>query len=311
MRKIMLFSLFMVLIILANCNLPFLQKKSEDQVFLENEFQQGKIYSIDISASITLTDIRDFIIGDNYNYLLSGKDHKFVAMDMLGTLILNKDTFGDSDNKIIMQYAQGMCYIPSNNVIVILDSMLGKLFMISPTGRFLKNIYEFDYNMNNEAEYPTYLTYDEDRRHILLVDTYGGKVLGMSLNGDIDFTIGKKDSLKYPQCITTDDDGRYYVGCDNDITVFDASGKFIYNFSKMGKIPFKKASDIAFWRSRYIVIADAISGYIYIFAKSGKFLFKTNTAILGIKYAKPSKLFVDSSQKLYILDYANNKIYEY
>ncbi|MCD6579834.1 hypothetical protein J7L48_10200 [bacterium] len=311
MKKILFLSLIGVLFLLANCNLPFLQKKSADQQFLANEFQQGKPYSLDLPDNLNITDIRDFIIGDNYNYILSGKGKSLIVFDMLGSPVLNKKTFGNSDNKIILEYPQAMCYIPTNNVFVIFDSILGKLFITNPSGRLLKTIYEFDYNMDDEAEYPTYLAYDKERGHILLVDSYEGNVRGLNLNGDTEFTIGSKDELKLPQCITVDDDGRYYVGCEGDIKVFDASGKYIYSFSKMGKIPFKKASDIALWRSRFIVVTDTISGYVYIFSRSGKFLYKTNSATQDTKFIKPYLLYVDASQKLFILDYSNNKIYQY
>ena len=149
-------------------------------------------------------------------------------------------------------------------------------------------------------------------------------------------------ALLHPSGIEVDDSGKIYVTDENNhVQVFDSSGKFLYKFSKYGHEngEFDEPFDMALDSSGRLYVVDIYNNRVQIFDKLGRFIDKfgyycqvsNNLGLHNWHHQKcidadetgPLELgdggFIythglavdDNSNRVYVLDYGNNRVQVY
>jgi hypothetical protein len=70
-------------------------------------------------------------------------------------------------------------------------------------------------------------------------------------------------------------------------------------------------TDLVIWNSKYLVAADSENKKVLFFSKSGEYLTSFDSPLPGIKFENPYRLYVDNSERLYIVDNELGEIFYY
>ena len=195
----------------------------------------------------------------------------------------------------------------SDNHIYISDSKLGKIFIFTIEGEFVRTI--------DDLKRPTGLYFDRNKNRLYVSDTLNHQVVIYNSKGQKEFSFGQREQDKgdfnFPSHLVLDND-RLYVNDTMNFRVqtFDLDGKYISSFGKHGDASgyFSQPKGIGIDSKGHIYVVDAIFHRVQIFDQKGQYLMafgsKGNNA--G-EFWLPSGLFI-SGDKIYVADSYNRRV---
>ena len=193
------------------------------------------------------------------------------------------------------------------NQIYISDSRLGKIFVFTEEGEFVRTI--------ESLERPTGLYFDNKNKKLYVSDTLNHKVVIYNDKGRELSSFGqreqKKGDFNFPSHLTLDNDTLYVNDAMNfRIQSFDLDGKYISSFGKHGDASgyFSQPKGIGVDSKGHIYVVDAIFHRVQIFDNQGRYLmaFGSQGSKAG-EFWLPSGLFIDQD-KIYVADSYNRRV---
>ncbi|MCX8095737.1 MAG: stalk domain-containing protein [Caldisericia bacterium] len=181
------------------------------------------------------------------------------------------------------------------NTISILDINLNKWYEFGCFGE-----------ENSKFNSPNSIILGEDKK-IYIVDTNNSRIQVFDENYNFVSTFGK-ERLSSPIDLSIYNGKVYITDFDSSkILIYDLNGKFISEFGKKGENngEFNGPLGIYINKNGNIFICDSKNRRVQIFDINFNFIKKINID------GRPSDVFVDDSDKIYISDYYNIKIYVY
>lgn len=159
---------------------------------------------------------------------------------------------------------------------------------------------------NGKFMNPNSIFLGEDKK-VYIVDTNNCRIQVFNENLNFEFSFGK-ERLSSPIDISIYNEKIYVTDFENSkIFIFDSIGKFVSEFGKKGQNngEFNSPLGIFINKNGYIFVCDSANNRVQIFDKNFNF---TKSIIIN---GRPSDVFVDENDKIYISDYYDFKIYIY
>jgi DNA-binding beta-propeller fold protein YncE len=194
------------------------------------------------------------------------------------------------------------------------DSNLAPVVKLNPSGKVLKTfgagMFVFPHGIHVDRDGNVWVT-DADGK-----DGKGHRVVKFTANGKVLLTLGKAgvagdgpDTFNRPSDVTTAQNGDIFVadghGGDSNARVvkFSKDGKFIKTWGKKGTAPgeFETPHAIALDSRGRLFVGDRGNSRIQIFDQEGNFLEEWR------QFGRPSGLFIDRNDTLYVADHQSNE----
>lgn len=191
--------------------------------------------------------------------------------------------------------------------IYISDSRLGKIFVFTGTGDFVRAI--------EGLERPTGLYFDKKNNLLYVTETLAHRVIAFNSEGEEQFSFGQrkenKGNFNFPSHLVLDDDKLYVNDTMNfRIQAFGLGGKYISSFGKHGDASghFSQPKGIGVDSKGHIYVVDAMFHRVQIFDREGRYLmaFGSQGNETG-EFWLPSGLFIDQD-KIYVADSYNRRV---
>ncbi|MCK5399387.1 hypothetical protein KAJ26_05140 [bacterium] len=312
MRKLYIMVIMAAVFFAQGCVLVGLKYK-EDNKYIASTMKSGKPLGLSFEETGKFTDVRDFSASSSRYYLVEGKQRARVNIfDSLGNYLASVDKWQSDEEEGELQFPVSMVLFPDNNIFYLLDSVGKKILIFSSDGRFLREFYDFSDEDEEYPYFPVMLRKNEVSGFLMIVDTYNSRLLEINESGTTIMEIrgGGNDSgkLSFPQSVATDEYGNYYIADGKYVKVFSSRGDHMHNIknSRIGNV-----SDLCIWRSRYLVLTDNKENKVHFLSLSGDYIYGTSSAVPGTEFSRPYRVFIDSSEVLYIIDNLQGEVYTY
>ena len=201
--------------------------------------------------------------------------------------------------------------VPYGRVFVS-DSSLGRLWVLSPEGDVLGRI-----GGPELLGRPTGLAYDAAHGRLLVVDTTGGRILGLDLDGELRDVYGERGEeageLNYPTNIAVDPSGRIFVtdSLNFRIQVLSPDGEHLGGFGIPGSGPgsFAKPKGIALDSQGHVYVVDGMFDNVQIFDQEGTLLLTMCRGGGGLgELFLPTGILIDDEDRIFVSDSGNSRI---
>ena len=196
----------------------------------------------------------------------------------------------------------------SNEHVYISDSRLGKIFILTKDGEFVKTI--------ESMKRPTGLYFDNKNNQLYAADTLNHKIAVYNSEGQEVFSFGQRNKkgggFNLPSHLALNKDTLYVNDTMNfRIQLFDLDGKYISGFGKHGDASgyFSQPKGVGVDSKGHIYVVDAIFHRVQIFDPTGRYLmdFGSQGSKAG-EFWLPSGLFIDDQDKIYVADSYNRRV---
>ncbi len=306
------FLLLILLLIFSGCS--FLNIKNKDEIrVLKEALINPKNLNLSYEESGKLIDIRDIGITNEGYFIIEGREKKALNIyDGLGNFLRTITDYSDGSGLCKIQFPSSIACYENNNIIYLLDSMGNKILIYNLNGIYLGIFYDFSDSEEDMPYYPVLIRKNKMTNYLIVVDTYNHRLIEINESKTVVLEIkdgGSNDGkLEFPQSVTTDQAGNYYVADGAVIKVYSARGGYLFKIKKkmMGNV-----TDLVIWNSKYLVAADSENKKVLFFSKSGEYLTSFDSPLPGIKFENPYRLYVDNSERLYIVDNELGEIFYY
>lgn len=245
---------------------------------------------------------------DGLIYVTDAGGYCVKVFDEAGSLVKTIGSAGSSEARF--NYPQGIDVDEDGNIYVV-DSNNGRVAIFSPDGNLQKSIgsiggypdafYTPKGIFVNEKIYTC-----NTRNHRLSVfDKNTHELIGSFGDLGDDLSEIQQGSLGYhfrlPTDVAVSDEGEIYVvdSKHGEIKVLNQNGEFIKKFGEngSGQGQLNLPEGIALDKDGNVYVCDALNGRIQKFDHQGNFL-----AILGAELKRPTSIFIDNSNKFYVID---------
>jgi len=191
-----------------------------------------------------------------------------------------------------------------NGTLLVTDSQLGRIFLLSPEGKRLGSWGE------DFLERPTGIAVDKERKRVYVVDTVKSRVFVLDFKGRKIGEFGKE--LSRPTYIALDKEGNVYISdsLNAKVRIYSPEGKLIRSFGERGNTigTFANPRGIAVDPYGHIYVGDSLFSVIQIFDKEGRLLLVVGRFGKGEgEFAFPMDLFIRGDH-IYVADSYNARI---
>ena len=196
----------------------------------------------------------------------------------------------------------------------ITDSVLGKVFVFRPKGKFKGFLGDVD--GEGYFKRPTGLAYDPDRRRLYLTDTLYHKIYTLDLEGNVIRSFGERGSepgqFNYPLAVAYRNDRLYVVDAMNfRIQILDVNGRHLRSFGTAGdgSGTFSKPKSISLDSEGHIYVVDSHFEVVQVFDEEGRFLLAFGGTGSGPgRFQLPTGIFIDPADRIYVADSYNSRV---
>lgn len=201
----------------------------------------------------------------------------------------------------------------ANGNMYLIDAKQHRAIAFTPKGTSFKIIEDKD-----RLQYPTDIAIDKNGR-LFISDNFAHKVFVYTPSGEYLFTIGgqghAQGQFNKPGGLVFDDQNRLYVADTNNsrIQIFDSDGRFLSTIGHKGHTAYamSKPVDVAIDSNGNLHILDQDYLALLSYSPEGHALLVTGTGVestarLGL--AKPTSLFIDNNDRIYITDKRNKRL---
>jgi DNA-binding beta-propeller fold protein YncE len=195
----------------------------------------------------------------------------------------------------------------SNDELYISDSKLGKIFVLTREGEYVRTI--------EGSKRPTGLYFDETTNKLYVSDTLSHRIDVYDNQGQKQSSFGHREKSKgnfnFPTHLAQHS-GKLYINDTMNfrIQVFGLDGKFVSGFGKHGDASgyFSQPKGIGLDSKGHIYVADAIFHRVQIFDQKGRYLmdFGGQGSKAG-EFWLPSGLYIDHD-RIYVADSYNRRV---
>lgn len=194
-----------------------------------------------------------------------------------------------------------------DNQIYISDSKLGKIFILTKEGDFVRTI--------EDMKRPTGLYFDDKSKKLYVSDTLEHQIVVFNSKGKKQFSFGqrkqKEGDFNFPTHLVLDNDKLYVNDAMNfRIQTFALDGKYVSSFGKHGDAPgyFSQSKGVGVDSKGHIYVVDALFHRVQIFDQKGQYLMDFGSQGHGAgEFWLPSGLFIDQD-KIYVADSYNRRV---
>ena len=254
---------------------------------------------------------RSFNAGMVRPYSIATKD-QLVAVTDPGKKTVHLFNMNSSEYQQISQAGETYFSSPvgvaiGDNQIYISDSKLGKIFILTKEGEFVRSI--------DGLKRPTGLYFDNKNNQLYVSDTLSHQIAVYNAEGHEQFSFGqrnkKEGDFNFPSHITLNNDMLYVNDTMNfRVQMFGQNGKYISGFGKHGDASgyFAQSKGIGVDSKGHIYVVDAIFHRVQIFDQKGQYLMDLGSQGSGAgEFWLPSGLFINQD-KIYVADSYNRRV---
>lgn len=203
--------------------------------------------------------------------------------------------------------------LDKNDNIYVADPALKMVLKFDPQGHLLATIGQ-DPPLSN----PTYLSLDETRRRLFLVDSHLHQVLVYDLDSlKVITTVGKLGSkngeFNYPVGVGVSREGYFAVSDTGScsVQIFSPDFKFVRRIGSQGTRPgqFVRPKGVAFDKEGHIYVVDAAFNNFQIFNSKGQVLMFIGG--FGDKpgaFSLPNGISIDAQDRIIVSDQLNSRV---
>ncbi len=266
-------------------------------------------------ASITgfFTGTDEIQLVSPYGMALDGDEHLWIADP--GASGLHRLSLRTGEHRFFRKAGDtklrtpiGVTIGPAGNVYVT-DSTLERIFVLDGDGDLVRRIGD-----PPALGRPTGIAYDPHRNRLLVLDTTGGRLLALSLDGKLLRSVGRRGGgqgeFNFPTNLCVGRDGRIYVSDSMNfrVQILGPDLKPEASFGTVGRGPgtFASPKGVAVDSQGHIYVADAMFDNIQIFDRSGRLLLAVggHGSSLG-QFTLPSALYIDPKDRIFVADSGN------
>ena len=205
----------------------------------------------------------------------------------------------------------GICKF-SDNRMLISDSFLNKIFVLSPDKKEIK-----DLNDSLKLDQPTGIAYNPHNKEVWVVETRSHRISILDENGQFIRHFGQRGTapgeFNFPTSIWIDDSGTIFIvdAMNFRIQIFSSDGEFISVFGEIGDATgyFARPKGIATDTFGHIYIADALYHVVQVFNVKGQYLYSFgNQGREKGEFWMPGGIYIDNDNNIYVADTYNSRI---
>ncbi len=298
------FSILLVLFFLANSNVVSAITLEFEHLFSFGKFGSGK-EEYDGPVDIVEDEREDLYILDAGNYRVQKVDYRGDYITDWGKRGFRDGMFKDPTS----------IAIDSEGNIYVVDTGNHRIQKFSQDGEFIASFGKIG-TARGRFRYPTDITFDRDG-NIYVCDSGNKRIQKFDKEFKFIQEWGKFErkgkEIKDPYSVAYSDEGfgYIYVSDKSDCVIqkFDTNGnlKDVWEVHPRGKGyvcgPLKLRVEP---RNYYLYVADRENNVIFVFNRNGE-----KIGEIEENFDKPSGLYVNDSEELFIVDTGNNKIHKF
>jgi DNA-binding beta-propeller fold protein YncE len=247
-------------------------------------------------------------------YIVDGVNNRVVVSSKKGKVLF---TFGEKGSDMGQMLFPLGIFVDSSGQVYLADSGNHRIQIFNPFGEYEShiNIPPFE---GTPAD-PTDITVDESRNRIIIVDNNNHHILVYDLHTfKLLDTYGSpgmgKREFRYPFLISSDTNNYLYIVdvINTRVQVLNPDGKFVQFIGGWGveKGEFFRPKGVAVDSSGRVFVSDGYMGVIQVFKANGEFDSVISDAGKSAvkKFNKPVGIFIDNSNRLYVVEMFANRV---